>query len=94
LTELFQPFLPWATEAQLERMRQFQASAGDIQDVETLLGRIELLVNEGELSAATMKRLRAELARRKNQALDFFAERMDDLREFDPARAGKSALKP
>src|SRR6185503_6447487 len=27
LTELFRPFLPWATQAQLDRMRRFQASA-------------------------------------------------------------------
>jgi CHAD domain-containing protein len=85
MSELLQPFLPWLTKERIRRMRKFQGSAGDVQDLEILLAKLDQFVQEKEVPAATLEQLRSELSRRKEQALDFFMERIDDLLEFQPA---------
>lgn len=84
MSELLQPFLPWLTKERIRRMRKFQASAGDIQDLEILLAKLAQFVQEKEGPAATLEKLRSELSRRKGLALDFFMKRIDDLLEFQP----------
>jgi CHAD domain-containing protein len=84
MSELLQLFLPWLTKERIRRMRKFQASAGDIQDLEILLAKLDQFVQEKEVPAATLGKLRSELSRRKEQALDSFGERIDDLLEFRP----------
>lgn len=94
LSELLQPFLPWLTQERMRRIRKFQASAGDIQDLEILLAKLDQFVQEKGMPSAMLERLRGELFRRKALVLDLFMERMDDLPEFqpeDPARKTSGA---
>jgi len=85
MSELLQPFLSWLTQDRIRRMRKFQASAGDVQDLEILLARLAKFLQKKELPAVALKRLRTELLRRKEDALDFFMERINDLHQFQPA---------
>ena len=89
MSELLQPFLPGLTNERIHRMRKFQAAAGDIQDLEILLAKLDQFVQEREVPAASLKKLRGELSRRKKLALDLFMERIDDLFEFQPAETAK-----
>ena len=89
MSELLRPFLPSLTPGRLNRMRRYQAMAGDIQDLEVLLARLSELVRERELRAASVRRLRKELLRQRRRAIRFFMARADDLFEFEP-NAGKN----
>jgi CHAD domain-containing protein len=84
MSELLQPFLPWLTRERIRRMRKFQGSAGDIQDLDILLAKLAQFVQEKEVPAAMLEKLRGALSRRKEHALDFFMKRIDDLLEFQP----------
>ncbi len=93
LSELLQPFLPGATEARLERMREYQSSAGDIQDLAVLLARLDRAIRDGDCESRAVKNLRNELLRRRDRTIDFFMARIDDWRKFRPdapATAAKS----
>ena len=92
LSELLRPFLPWLTQDQLRRMREFQASAGDIQDLEILLTRLDEFVQEKKLPAGALRSLRNELARRKHRAVNLFKKQIAALQEFQPdERAAQSS---
>lgn len=82
--ELLQPFLPQFTVERLERMKDFQSAAGDIQDVAVLLKRLAKDVKKGELDSACIKNLHRELLRHEHQAIDSFMERIDELMDFEP----------
>lgn len=82
--ELLQPFLPHVTSQHLARMKDFQAAAGNIQDVAVLLARLEKDVQNGDLEAASVRNLRAELLRHEHHATDSFMERIDELTHFEP----------
>jgi CHAD domain-containing protein len=84
MSELLQPFLPWVTDEQINRMRKFQSAAGDVQDLEILLGRIQKLIRKKKFTADCVRSLQTEIARRKKRALDFFLNRADDLFKFQP----------
>jgi CHAD domain-containing protein len=90
--ELLRPFLPHFTSQRLARMKDFQAAAGDIQDVAVLLARLEKDVNNGDLDPACIRNLRAELLRHERSAVDSFMERIDELMDFEPELP--VALKP
>ena len=81
-SELLRPFLPRLTNDKLCRMRKFQAAAGDIQDLEILLNRLDEFRREEKLPAAALRGLRNELARRKHRAVNLFMQRLGDLPEF------------
>jgi CHAD domain-containing protein len=85
--ELLQPFLPWLTREQLRRMRSFQTTAGDIQDLEILLARLDQFIQKKKVSPATIKKLRQELIARQENALGLFMKRIDELFEFKPSVA-------
>jgi CHAD domain-containing protein len=82
--ELLQPFLPQFTPERLARMKDFQAVAGDIQDVAVLLARLDKDVKGGELPVTCIKKLRSELLRRERHAIDSFMSRLDELMGFEP----------
>lgn len=92
--ELLQPFLPQFTPQRLARMKEFQAAAGNIQDVAVLLARLDKDVKNGELDATCIQKLRAELLRRERNAIDSFMERIDELMDFEPEHPFPVALKP
>lgn len=92
LVELFEPLLPWATETRIVRLRKFQSAAGDIQDCDTLLARLDGLVGDGELKAQTVEKLRTELASRKHAAIEHFLKHINDVRRFDPRQHAKSVI--
>lgn len=86
LSELLQPLLPRLTNRCLRRMQQYQATMGDIQDMEVLLAGIEQARQERVISAATGRALRRELRRRRRQLTARFWAAIDELAEFSPLR--------
>jgi CHAD domain-containing protein len=87
LSELLQPFLPWLTDERRERMKEYQSAAGEVQDLEVLLGRLATVAEEGRMSKAAIRHLRRELCRRKRRASTSFLARIDDVKEFQPRSA-------
>ncbi len=94
MAELLKPFLPQFTEQRLARMKELQAAAGNIQDVSVLLERLEKDVLHGDLKAASIKNLRAELLRRERRAIDSFMERIGELGDFEPEHSNRFAPEP
>jgi CHAD domain-containing protein len=92
--ELLQPFLPQFTPQRLDRMKEFQAAAGHIQDAAVLLARLARDIRNGELEAAGVKNLRGELLRLERRAINSFMERIDELMDFEPEPAAPFASDP
>ena len=92
--ELLQPFLPEFTELRLDRMKEFQATAGNIQDVAVLLVRLDQDIKRGELQPACVKNLRAELLRHERRAIDSLMGKIDELMEFEPEHSAPFAPEP
>ncbi len=82
--ELLQPFLPDFTPQRLERMKDFQDAAGNIQDVAVLLERVDKDIKHKEIPAECVKNLRGELQRCEQRAIDALMERIHELMEFEP----------
>jgi CHAD domain-containing protein len=91
--ELLQPFLPQFTSQRLERMKDFQGAAGDIQDVAVLLARIAKDIKSGDITEACVKNLRVELLRGERRAIDSLMERIDELKNFEPEQPAPFATK-
>ncbi len=94
MAELLKPFLPQFTSQRLARMKELQASAGNIQDVSVLLERLEKDVLRGDLKAASVKNLRAELLRQEHRAIDSFMDRIGELEDFEPEHSNHFAPEP
>ena len=92
--ELLQPFLPHFTEERLERMKDFQAAAGNIQDVAVLLERLTAEIKSGKVKPAWVKNLRGELLRLERRAIDSFMDRIEELKNFEPEPPAHFASKP
>lgn len=82
--ELLRPFVPQFTPEHLARMKDFQAAAGNIQDLAVLLARLNNYVKTGELPLGDIRNLRAELLRQERQAIDSFMSRISELAKFGP----------
>ena len=82
--ELLQPFLPEFTAQRLERMKDFQDAAGNIQDVAVLLERIDKDIRHEKISAECVRNLRRELQRYEQRAIDALMERIHELSDFEP----------
>jgi CHAD domain-containing protein len=89
--ELLQPFLPDITDKRLQRMKDFQDAAGNIQDVAVLLERIDQDIEREEIKAASVKNLRRELSRCEQRAIDALMERIHELMDFEPKDSMPSA---
>jgi CHAD domain-containing protein len=85
LSELLRPLLPGLTPERLERMRDFQALMGDIQDWEVLLEAVAA-AECGALPPPAARRLRMALLRRRRDAIARFLSAVNELFTFDPAR--------
>jgi len=92
--ELLQPFLPYYTPERLERMKDFQGAAGDIQDVSVLLARMEKEIKNGDIKEDCIKKLREELSRVERRAIDSLMKRIDELKDFEPELPAPFASKP
>lgn len=82
--ELLQPFLPQFNDERIERMKDFQSAAGNIQDVAVLLRRLAREIKKGEVDAACVKNLRAELLRQEQRVINSLMERINELMDFEP----------
>jgi len=89
--ELLQPFLPEFTPQRLERMKDFQDVAGNIQDVAVLLERIDRDIRHDAINAACVKHLRRELRQCEQRAIDALMERIHELKDFEPRDATPAA---
>jgi CHAD domain-containing protein len=92
--ELLQPFLPHFTGERIERMKDFQAAAGNIQDVAVLLERLAKDIKNRQVKAVCVKNLRGELLRLERQAIDSFMKRIDELTDFEPEPPAPFVSKP
>jgi CHAD domain-containing protein len=92
--ELLQRFLPQFTAQLLERMKDFQSAAGDIQDVAVLLTRIEKEIKSGDIKPDCVKNLRAELLRCERRAINSLMERIGELKDFEPELPTPLVSKP
>ena len=92
--ELLQPILPQFTEERLDRMKDFQSAAGNIQDVAVLLRRLAKDIKKGELDSACVKNLRAELLRQEHRAINSLMERISELMDFEPEHPMSPLSKP
>ena len=92
--ELLQPFLPHFTKERIARMKEFQAAAGNIQDVAVLLERLAKDIKTGDVKPAWVKNLRSELLRQERRAINSFMARIDELTDFEPERPAPFAPKP
>lgn len=92
--ELLQPFLPHFTPERLDRMKDFQAAVGNIQDVAVLLERLAEDIKARKIKPASVKNLRGELLRLERRAIDSFMERIDELSDFEPEPPTPFASKP
>ena len=86
LCELLQSFQPAITNERLAAMHDFQTAAGTIQDLETLLKRLERLADKERVSPGKLRLLQAELLRQQQAALNSFLPNLDLVLEFDPAQ--------
>jgi CHAD domain-containing protein len=84
MSELLQPLLPKLTAKRLDRMKDWQDAAGEIQDLEVLLALLARVVKDRKLNPAALRNLRTELSRRRRQTIESFLARIDDLLEFQP----------
>jgi CHAD domain-containing protein len=85
--ELLQPFLPDFTQQRLQRMKDFQGAAGNIQDVAVLLERIDKDIRHEEIDARCIRNLRGELQRCEKRAIDALMARIDELKDFEPTNS-------
>jgi CHAD domain-containing protein len=85
MVELLQPWLPHITARQLNRMKAYQAAAGDIQDLEVLLRCMAQTVRKRKLNPGALRDLRSELLQRKHDAINSFMHRIDELLDFRPS---------
>jgi CHAD domain-containing protein len=93
MSELLLPVAPWISPRRLKGMKAYQDLAGNIQDLEVLLARVALAVENRELAAPDVRPLRRELSQHRRQAIAAFLGRMDDLFAFQPPEANPP-LKP
>jgi len=82
--EFLRPFLPDFTPQRLERMKDFQDAAGNIQDVAVLLERIDKDIRHGQIDAACVRNLRRELKHAELRAIETLMKRIHELAEFAP----------
>ena len=82
LNELLQPVLRGITDPLLARMKDYQRSAGAVQDWEVLIGRLAREVKHRKLNPAKIRDLRAELLQKRKQAIENFLQRVDDFKQF------------
>ncbi len=94
LCELLQPLLPRITEAQLDRMREFQDAAGMIHDLDVLLFRLAQSVKQRKLNPAAIRNLRSELLARKIRAFDSIRLRLDEIARFESVFQRATAPRP
>lgn len=85
--ELLRPFLPQFTPQRLARMKDFQAAAGNIQDMAVLLARLKKFAKAGELPADAVQKLQTELLRQEHLAVDSFMSRIGELAKFEPEQS-------
>ncbi|MCW5553973.1 MAG: CHAD domain-containing protein [Verrucomicrobiae bacterium] len=86
LSELLQPLFPRLTNKRLRRMQDFQTLMGDIQDLEVLLAGVAQAVEQTELPTVAVRRLGADLKRKRRTAISTFLVSIDDLLKFTPEK--------
>lgn len=94
LCELLQPCLPRLTVEVLERMRDYQAMMGDIQDLRVLLADMQRAVADREIGAGAVRPLRRELRLRQRKLVGIYLAAAGRLADFEPdaiRRSGRSS---
>jgi CHAD domain-containing protein len=90
VSELLRSLHPEFTSKRLARMKEYQAAAGDIQDMEVLLARLAQVVEDRKVNPASLRHLRNALRERRRRTIGAFMARIDELFEFKP-EPGRSA---
>ena len=82
MIEVLAPCLPGADEQRLQRMREYQAQMGDIQDAEVLRAALDRFLRKHDIESESARRLREELLRRRQWLVQAYLEEADQLHEF------------
>lgn len=76
--------LPAMTPERLAAMHRYQTMMGEIQDAEVLLRTLDKFLRKQHISSAPVRRLRAELSRRRQRLIRAYLKAADQLLEFWP----------
>jgi CHAD domain-containing protein len=94
MAEALQPVLPGATDRVIDRMRDYQARMGEIQDAKVLRASLEKYLAKAEESMPDAVRIRVELERRKAALMQTFLNQADELFSFAPSKLRTTANRP
>ena len=84
MCELVRPNLPGLKAEDLDRMRDYQAMMGDLQDIDVLLAALRRAVADEEISGRAVASLRRELRGRRRELIGIYLAAADRLFEFEP----------
>ena len=84
MVEALSPRLPAVTEDHRRAMRGYQCMMGDIQDMEVLLAVLDKFVQKEEVNAASGRRLKKELVRRRRMLIQIYLNAAGRLQRFWP----------
>jgi CHAD domain-containing protein len=85
MVECLQPVLPGVTREQIGAMHDYQTGMGDIQDIETLLARLDRLSAKKKIKAKPLQPFRDELIRQRALSVKAYLKSADQLYAFRPA---------
>ena len=94
MCELLCPYLPELKAENLDRMREYQAMMGNIQDLVVLLAGLRRAVANKEISGRAVSDLRRELLRRRRELTDTYLAAADRLFDFEPNVSATEACAP
>lgn len=84
MVEALSPLLRAVTDQHRHAMRGYQSMMGDIQDVEVLLETFDKFVRKEKIEIVDAKKLRNELARRRQLLIRVYLNAADKLQQFWP----------
>jgi len=94
MVESLQPLLPKASSRQLERMHRYQTRMGEIQDIEILMARLDVLVGKKKFPAPLLHPFRRKLSSQRARQIKAYSRSADQLFTFWPCRADSQVPTP
>jgi CHAD domain-containing protein len=93
MVEALADFLPGVSDDQLTAMGHYQGMMGEIQDAEVLLSTLDKFLGKQEITAASARRFRHELVRRRQWLIQVYLGAAKQLLEFWPLPECRAAVR-